>query len=192
MNAPLDLAGQKFNHLTVIRRAGTNAHGQATWVCECECGKETEVTSGKLRNGHTKSCGCIKGLAQRGVKRKSGPKPVCNVDGCETQCPTYTATYCQKHQARLARYNRLHLIRNENGSGNVGVNGYVDMGVNGRRVYQHRLIAEKALGKPLPKGSVVHHANGDRADNRNCNLVICPSEAYHRLLHKRMREFGYV
>ena len=29
------------------------------WLCQCECGSEPFVTTGpKLRNGHTKSCGC--------------------------------------------------------------------------------------------------------------------------------------
>lgn len=39
--------------------------------------------------------------------------------------------------------------------------------------YVHILVAEKALGRTLPKGAEVHHVNEDRADNRNTNLVIC-------------------
>lgn len=54
-------------------------------------------------------------------------------------------------------------------------------------VKEHLLVAEKALGKPVPKGVIVHHHNMDQKDNRNFNLVICPDQAYHMLIHARMR-----
>lgn len=52
---------------------------------------------------------------------------------------------------------------------------------------EHVAIAEKALGKKLPAGAIVHHVNENTLDNANSNLVICPSRAYHNLLHMRMR-----
>lgn len=54
-------------------------------------------------------------------------------------------------------------------------------------VAQHILVAERALGKPLPAGAVVHHVNEIKSDNRNANLVICHDNAYHKLLHFRAR-----
>jgi hypothetical protein len=52
---------------------------------------------------------------------------------------------------------------------------------------EHRLIAERALGKPLPEKSVVHHFNADGRDNGPGNLVLCEDQSYHLLLHARQR-----
>ena len=57
--------------------------------------------------------------------------------------------------------------------------------VDGRKVHLHVLRAERALGKPLPPGAVVHHADGSKRDD--APLVICENQAYHFLLHVRMR-----
>lgn len=56
---------------------------------------------------------------------------------------------------------------------------------NGRYVYEHILIVEHALGRPLPKSEIVHHINGDPSDNRNCNLLVC-TKSYHFWLTLRM------
>lgn len=53
---------------------------------------------------------------------------------------------------------------------------------------EHIIKAEKILGRKLKGGNdneVVHHLNGDKADNRNENLLICRFE-YHLGLHARM------
>ena len=53
--------------------------------------------------------------------------------------------------------------------------------------YRYRLIAEKALGCPMPAGVQIHHLNEDGRDDANINLVICEDEKYHKLLHHRQR-----
>src|SRR3990167_6213935 len=49
----------------------------------------------------------------------------------------------------------------------------------------HRWRAEQALGRALPPGAIVHHADGTRSDD--APLVICQSHAYHAELHRKMR-----
>lgn len=62
---------------------------------------------------------------------------------------------------------------------------YRSTAAGGRRITLHRLRAERALGKTLPKGAVVHHADGSKRED--APLVICQDERYHQLLHARMR-----
>lgn len=57
----------------------------------------------------------------------------------------------------------------------------------GSYVFEHILVAEKAIGKYLPLTAVVHHRNEVKSDNRNQNLVICENNAYHQGIHRRMR-----
>lgn len=62
MHKRLDLTGQKFGRLTVIRQAPNHVSkgGQTStcWYCHCECGNDCIVATQSLRNGRTKSCGC--------------------------------------------------------------------------------------------------------------------------------------
>ena len=57
----IDLTGQRFGHLTVLDRAGTWKNKQVLWRCVCDCGNETTATTGTLRRGAKKSCGCGQG-----------------------------------------------------------------------------------------------------------------------------------
>lgn len=53
----LDLTGQRFGRLTVLEPA-ENIGSMTAWRCRCDCGKETVVMTGHLRDGQTTSCGC--------------------------------------------------------------------------------------------------------------------------------------
>ena len=58
----VDLTGQQFNRLTVIRRDMTKPVGagkSAYWLCQCSCGNQKSVRTDKLRNGDIQSCGCL-------------------------------------------------------------------------------------------------------------------------------------
>lgn len=53
----IDLTGQVFGELEVLKRGENDRQGKVRWVCRCSCGKECLVSTGHLRSGHSKSCG---------------------------------------------------------------------------------------------------------------------------------------
>jgi hypothetical protein len=60
MGKKIDLTNKIFNRLTVLKDTGKrNKCGHIIWECLCECGNITEVESHSLKNGNTKSCGCL-------------------------------------------------------------------------------------------------------------------------------------
>lgn len=115
---------------------------------------------------------------------------ICSVDGCDSFI--IANLLCSKHYQRLRNHGDVNFtpIPKEP---LIDSNGYRLVFIRRVKLYEHRVIAEKVLGKPLPKGAVVHHVNGNRSDNRHENLVICPDKKYHKLLHVRIDavEAGY-
>ena len=76
--------------------------------------------------------------------------------------------------------------KRRDGSKYISPYGYVMVRVPDRKaVAEHILRAEKVLGRRLKRGECVHHVNGDKADNRNKNLLVC-SRGYHIALHFKM------
>jgi hypothetical protein len=55
----VDLTGQCFERLTVIKFSGTDKNQRSRWLCKCLCGNEKIVGINSLKQGHTKSCGCL-------------------------------------------------------------------------------------------------------------------------------------
>ena len=62
----MDLTGQRYGKLTVLGPA-PNIGTRTAWRCRCDCGRETIVQSGRLRSGHTSSCGCLGSRAVPGT-----------------------------------------------------------------------------------------------------------------------------
>ena len=65
MPKKIDLTGQPFGRLIVIREYGRDKHGNVLWLCRClgkngnDCGKEVVVRGDHLRSENTQSCGCL-------------------------------------------------------------------------------------------------------------------------------------
>lgn len=97
----IDLQGKVFARLTVIERVGRRGP-EVTWLCRCECGEEAVARGRDLREGKTKSCGCLPrdvarkmGKARRvhGLANQSGNAHYARWSGIKQRClqPTHPA-----------------------------------------------------------------------------------------------------
>lgn len=58
----IDLAGQRFGRLLVLKRDGYFKNGKIEcigWLCKCDCGNIKRLRGSVLKNGSTRSCGCL-------------------------------------------------------------------------------------------------------------------------------------
>ena len=58
----------------------------------------------------------------------------------------------------------------------------------GQYVLQHRLVAEKHLGRYLKPKEIIHHINDIKTDNRTKNLYLFKSRGYHMLFHRKVNK----
>jgi hypothetical protein len=70
MRKPIDITGQQFGDLVVIKLSDKKTKNNARlWECRCVCGNIVYVLYGSLKAGHYKSCGC-----KQVTKRDAGLK----------------------------------------------------------------------------------------------------------------------
>ena len=63
-----NIAGQRFGRLLVLHRADSR-RGNVYWHCQCDCGKFADVAGLYMRNGTTRSCGCLR--LEASIKRST-------------------------------------------------------------------------------------------------------------------------
>lgn len=67
----VDRTGIRYGKLIALELDSVRGvRGMTHWICQCDCGKTTRVSSGNLSTGRTKSCGCHKIEALSGSKTK--------------------------------------------------------------------------------------------------------------------------
>lgn len=145
--------GMRFGRLTIIKKSGYDKFGSIMWECKCECGKTAIVRSNILLSGRTVSCGCYSREATSERSKKYNEYSICGD----------TVTMIASN-GKSFMIDKCDLETVKDYCWTFDNNGYV---ISGRKVRIHRLIMNP------PKGMTVDHINGDRSDNRRCNLRVC-------------------
>jgi hypothetical protein len=127
--------------------------------CHCGCGRKTKLQS---RNN-----------ARLGIK-KGDPNKYCPGHNPPQHGPEHSQW---KGGTRAAGSNGKYMSIWMPQHPRANKKGYV---------LEHILMAEKALGKPLPENAVVHHTDNQYGQIDKYGLVICPDAAYHMMIHQRM------
>lgn len=75
----LNLVGERYGRFIVLSYTGFDQKtGRGIWLCRCDCGTKKNITGHALRNGGTKSCGCLnrEQARKRAIIRNKKDNPV--------------------------------------------------------------------------------------------------------------------
>ena len=160
----IDLTGQVFGRLTVLRRGedyvSKNGRRRIGWLCSCSCGNPNiiRVRAESLRSGETKSCGCLeKENLQKICHRRKFNKYSFEED--------YVIGYTSNGDSFL--FDRDDYPRVSPYCWNKTNYGYFKTDIPGKQkesMLLHRFVTGAA------ENEIVDHINHDISDNRKCNL----------------------
>ena len=104
-----DEVGNRYGKLVVLYRSTPLGSGVAKWMCQCDCGKLTEVTGTHLRGGNVQSCGCLKHESKNWIDetgKQYGRLTVLRQDG---KINSHYAWLCECACGNLCRIDGTHL-----------------------------------------------------------------------------------
>lgn len=96
-----DLTRKKFGMLSVIKMDKRDNQNRYRWLCKCDCGEQTIVRGHQLKNGNTKSCGCLKykpcsQTTKNKISEALSKKIKFKCDYCGIQTSSSKSTYDKK------------------------------------------------------------------------------------------------
>lgn len=77
-----NLVGNRFGKLVVIEYFGLDKYKNKMWLCKCDCGNTTKVTTTNLNKGTTTSCKCNQYKKGEGVYNFNGYKEISGTKWC--------------------------------------------------------------------------------------------------------------
>jgi hypothetical protein len=142
-----------------------------TGICSVEdCGRKLYAKS--LCSGHAKRLNKT-GEAGPAFRKRIARTGDCSVDDCGRKI--VCGGMCHAHYERRRREGVVGgAIKRiaKKGSGSLNNYGYRRFCVDGKTVFEHRMVMERHLGRCLIDNENVHHINGDKCDNGIENLEL--------------------
>lgn len=87
------MIGKKFSMLTVLEECKErDKHRRKIYKCRCNCSNITYVSGNKLKQGNTKSCGCLKNINHYTSHGKSDTRLYSTWSGIKKRC------YCKNNK----------------------------------------------------------------------------------------------
>ena len=88
MPKAINETGNRYGKLVVTKRHDAIEKKRACWLCECDCGNTAVVSGQSLRNGNTRSCGCLVSEVARETKADPPTSDLRNLS-TEALCKKY-------------------------------------------------------------------------------------------------------
>lgn len=182
-----DLTGSRHSRLTVLSYHGSDKHKRRLWLCKCDCGNKTVLTTSQIQNGYTKSCGCyqketaIAASTKHGHGRKSGrTKEHAAWHGLQQRCKNHNQVAYKGYGARgISVCDRW---QGENGF----VNFLADMG---KAPSKNHSIDRIDNNKGYSPDNCRWATRKEQHDNRRCSIAI-EINGQKKMLYDYARENG--
>lgn len=173
----VDLTGQTFGRLKVLKRVENNKRKEIQWLCECSCEEHNQiiVTSRSLKTGNTKSCGCYQ--RERRIENNKKYKKKYNTYNLSGEYGIGYTTKGEEFYFDLEDYDKI-----KDYCWRIHNRGYVACSINRGKnkpkkdLMMHILIMNGYDEELNIKNNMeVDHINGSssRNDNRKENLRSC-------------------
>ena len=170
----IDLTGQRFGRLTVIKQGEPHIYPSGsprrTWICKCDCGNEVTVKTNLLRNGHTTSCGCLHSeyvtKFNKETKKKFNTYDLSGEFGIGYDCNGVEFYFDKEDYDKIKDY--CWSIR----KAPMNNTSYVETNITYSKYNYGRLKMHRLIMNCDDKNCEVDHINLNGLDNRKQNLRI--------------------
>lgn len=184
----LDLVGEKFGDIEIIKFLKIGNHGNSVWLAQCKCGSSFEIIGSIERLKYLSSCKeCLKNKNKNKKinKVKEYNKEISLKGETWTPVGNFEHRYVVSNKGRVAsilcdgKYKILKHKINKCGYHTIGL--YDGNGEYKKKFFMvHRLVAQEFIQNPnnYPQ---INHINGNKNDNYVENLEWCT--ASQNILH---------